>query len=222
MKIALISANLNNIDVRVKHDSQILPTSVHLSDYYYTEENFPLRSKSITPRMQAKIPKLFGWDLIPGFDIYIWLDASFKLTEHAVQWLLDQLQYADLAVFRHPSRNSILLEADHLIKRLTGKVMRSQYICDRYTNEWLEEQLNAYLSDSSFLDNRLFACGCFIYRPTNTVKELMHNWWWHITRYHINDQLSFPYVLSKSHVEFNTINSNIFKCPYLIYSRGDR
>jgi hypothetical protein len=222
MKILLVSANLGGIDKPVTHDPQMLPADAHFSEYLFSEENFPLRPLSMTPRMQAKIPKLFAWKLLPGSDIYIWLDASFKITENAVSWLLDQLQGADFAMFRHPSRKTIALEAEHLSKRLSGRVMKAEYIRSRYKDELLDTQISDYKNDTSFVDNQLFAAGCFIYRPTNSVQELMYNWWWHITRYHINDQLSFPYVLSKSQVALNTIHANIYDNPFLIYIRGDR
>lgn len=222
--VRLLQANLGGIDTRVYHLTQRLPADIDYREYYWDDQSFPLRNASFMPRMQAKIPKVLGFELVePPADIYIWLDASFQMTEDAVAWLLGELGEADFAIFKHPSRNSIALEADHLQKRLAGNVMRSSYIRERYANEWLSLQLKTYLDTPGFVDNRLFACGCFLYRPTPAVQDMMRAWWYHITRYHINDQLSFPFVLAQSQVAVHTINANIYKCPWhLRYCRGDR
>jgi hypothetical protein len=218
--IYLIQANLGGMERRVEHAQQELPPDVRLTQYYFTDENFLPRQAALTPRMQAKIPKLFGWQMVePRADVYIWLDASFQMQPGAVAWLYSELGSADLAIFKHPSRTSIALEADHLRKRLAGHVMRAQYIRERYADERLEEMLDEF---EDYVDDKLFACGCFIYRPSFGVQDLMKNWWHYISRYHINDQLSFPFVLSTSGVAVHTIDAHIYKCPHLLYCRGDR
>lgn len=223
--VRLLQANLGGIDTRVAHAPQhFLPDrDISYAEWYWDDQNFPLRSASFTPRMQAKIPKVLGWELLdPPSDIYIWLDASFQMQEGAVAWLLSELGGEDFAIFQHPRRSSLADEVAFLRKRLTKRYVGSGYIRERYANEWLDLQVETYLEDPDFVDNRLFACGCFLYRPTPAVQALMRDWWYHITRYHINDQLSLPYVLAKSQVAVHTIHANIYKCPHLTYCRGDR
>ena len=222
MKVIVVSANLGGVEQPVQHESQLLPADVRVTWQQYDDKNFPPRPLSMTSRMQAKLPKLFAWKLLPGYDVYIWLDASFRMREDAVGHLLEQFRESDLTIFAHPSRTSVATEAQFLAKRLTGRYMRSRYIKDRYAGEWADVQLADYGADVEFVDNRLFACGCFAYRPTPVIQALMTEWWWHISLYHINDQLSFPYVLSKSKVVISVISEDIYKCSFLTYMRGDR
>ena len=222
MRVAFVSANLGGMEQPVQHAPQRLPADVHVSWHQYDDVSFPPRPRSMTPRMQAKIPKVFAWKLLPGYDAYVWLDASFALKEDALNTLLAHLEMADMVMFAHPSRSSVAAEVQFLTKRLSGRYMRSGYIKDRYADEWADAQLAAYVADPAFIDNRLFACGCFAYRATPAVQALMNEWWWHISLYHVNDQLSFPYVLAKSRVAVSVINEDIYKCSFLTYMRGDR
>jgi hypothetical protein len=223
MRVALISANLGHIDPPAHHAPQRLPPGVDFSVHMFTSENFPPRPLAMSLRLQAKLPKLFGWRLVPDKDVYIWLDSSFEMREDAVAWLLSELGTADLALFRHHARTDVATEADHIRKRLPKNVMRTQYIKQRYAGEWLEPQQAAYRADPAFVDDKLFSAGCFAYRPVEAVRDLLQEWWWHISLYHINDQLSLPYVLSKlsKRMTVHTIRAHIYKTPQLRYLRPD-
>lgn len=216
-RLALLSANLGEIDRPVAHVPQTLPEGVTLTSYLFTDENFPPRICSMTPRMQAKICKLFGWQLVPGYDAYLWLDASLEMARpDTVAWLLEQAGDADLALFRHPHRDSIRAEAQYLRDRFAY----SKRLQSRYANERLDEQLEYYLADPSFTDTRLFAAGCLLYRDTPAVRELMWDWLAHQARYHVNDQLSLPYLVAIHAIRVTTIDADIFHCPYLFFTRG--
>jgi hypothetical protein len=47
----------------------------------------------------------------------------------------------------------------------------------------------------------------------------MKEWWYHISRYHIIDQLALPYVLKKSDCKYNIIDEKYGEIPYLTYTR---
>jgi hypothetical protein len=66
-----------------------------LTFHRFTDANFPPRPLAMTSRLQAGIPKMFGWQLRPGHDVYIWIDASRGLLrDDSVAWFLEQLEPA--------------------------------------------------------------------------------------------------------------------------------
>ena len=162
----------------------------------WTDKTFPPRFRSMIPRLQAKIPKMFGWEMASGHDLYLWLDGTFILWRFGtVRWFVEQLGQADFAIFAHPSRETIRDEARMLREALA---IWDPYICSRYEREFLDEQMGAIPTD--YPDDRLYAAGAFIYRDLPKTRAALTDWWVHTSRYHTDDQLSLPYVLWKHKV----------------------
>src|ERR1035437_9134074 len=104
MKVAIISANLGSFDKPVEHARQSVPCDF----FHFTDENFPPRFNSMTSRLQARIVKILGWQMVPGYDYYIWVDSSCALSRpDSVNWFLEQCRNVDMAVFKHPHRKTI-------------------------------------------------------------------------------------------------------------------
>lgn len=215
MNAVIITANLGNFDPPGEWAEQ---PGVPL--VCFTDENFPPRSKSMTPRLQARIPKMFGWEMAPGFDTYIWCDASFAMQRpDSVAWLLDRMGDADMALFLHPDRRTIRDEHGFIKAKLAAG---NRYLTDRYAGELLDEQLTAVTPDG-YIDDTLYASCSFAYRNVPWVRECLRAWWFHTSRYHTVDQLALPFVvrqfLSGRIVQ---IKENIYKTPYLTYIRNQR
>ena len=221
MKIAVITANMGNFDNPVENVKQ----SVNHDFYRFTNENFPPRHCSMTPRLQARIPKMFGWEMVPGYDYYLWVDASYSLQHtDSVKWFIEQCRDVDMAVLKHPMRKTIQEEADYLKKRLVeekaGK--KEPYVISRYENELIDEQLATIKRDEEFVDNYLFASTALIYRNTEKVQGMLKDWWFHTSRYHSVDQLSLPYVIWKHRLDLRIIPTerhHDFRIPYLTLVR---
>lgn len=210
-KVAIISANLGAFEKPVPHVKQSIDCDIFL----VTDKEFPLRDKAMTPRMQARIVKMFGWQMFPGYSHYLWVDSSCQLNHHdSVKFFLEQLDGSHMAFFRHPTRNTIQEEADYLKKRLA---MPDTYITSRYENELIDEQLEEINKYGSYKDDSLFASTAFIYTSTYDVQRMLKEWWYHTSRYHVIDQLSLPYVINnyKSYLKIKTIEENFMKCDYL-------
>lgn len=220
MKIALISANLGQIDRPTFHVKQSLP----YDSFVFTDENFPPREKAMTRRLQAKIPKFFGWQLKPGYDFYFWLDGSISLGHpDTLKFFSEQCQDQDIVVLRHGRRPDIRQEARYLRKGLKQK---STYILDRYLYEWTPEQIEEIYKDKEYKDDLMVQGGIFIYRDTMLVRQMFKEWWYLTTRYSIFDQIAFPYVLKKSEVKFKVLEidfnqSEHFKLNGHKYHRDD-
>jgi len=217
MRTAIITANTNNFEKDFKYVDQSIPVDFYL----FNDENFPPRYKAITPRLQSKIPKMFGWQLAPGYDYYIWVDGSFALSPDTAKWALDQCK-DDAAFLKHPYRNTIQEENDFIkerIQRAADRKSPNRYTYRRYFHELFDEQMTEIQSDKGFIDNLLIASGFFIYKNNEKVHNLMKEWWYFTSRYNLVDQLSLPYAIYKSGCKVTIINEDFMNTPYLKWSR---
>lgn len=213
-KIALISANLGGLDKPPAH----VPQSIAYDDFMFTDRNFPPRFNAIVPRLQAKIPKFFGWQMAPGYEYYMWIDGNFSLSStDSLKYFYDACQGYDIVVLKHPKRPNIRQEARYVRKGLNqkGKNPGSKYIIARYENELLKEQMDEIESDKDFKDDMLVIGGAFMYRDTPEIRNMLKEWWYHVSRYIIQDQIAFPYVLKKSGVKIHILEDVFSDSPYL-------
>jgi hypothetical protein len=205
-KIAVISASLGGFDQPIKHTNQTVR-----ADYFtFTDENFPRRFNAMTPRLQAKIPKMFGWQLKPGYDYYLWLDGNLRLAhQESIQYFLDALENHDIAVLKHPDRDTVHWEYRYNWRALHSNAP-SNYMKARYENEFLDEQM-AVLDPNDQLVNG----GVFMYRNTPAVWAMLKEWFYHVCRYQVNDQIPLPYVLKQSGLRANVLPDVFRDCMWL-------
>lgn len=213
MKVAILTAILGGqFDKPVDPVQQNLPEDVELTFHRFTDENFPPVT-GLTPRLQYRIPKLFGWDMFPGHDIYIWLDGAVTLLRgDCVKWYLEQLGDNDLVLFRHPWRGTIKDEAEHIEKKLQEN---NRYITPRYKNGLHKEQLAEIQKDPNYKDDVLYASTAFVYRDTPEVRAMLKDWWYYQSRYYTCDQLALPYVVKKHNLKVTMIKDSLFKIGHL-------
>lgn len=213
MKIAVISANLGGLDQSTEH----VPQSIAYDYFMFTDKNFPPRFNAMTPRLQAKIPKFFGWQLAPGYDYYLWIDGNMTLSNSdSLKYFYDNCQGYDVVVLKHPVRPDIRQEVRYTRKGIKQQAM---YMVKRYTNELLKEQYDAIRSDKDFVDDFLVNGGVLMYRNTPKVQRMLKEWWYHVSRYIVQDQISFPYVLKKSGVKINIRPDDIRHCLHVTIKR---
>ncbi len=208
MRIAVISATLGGFDEPQEHE----PQSVPYDYFFFNDDNFPPRPHTLKPRVWAKIPKMFGWQLAPGYDYYLWIDGNQKLAhEDSIKYFLDCCQGHDIVFTRHPKRPNIRQET-----RVMRKGVRQQpYYRQRYQGELEEEFYRLIANDKDYTDDILLSGGIFIYRNIPEVQNALKDWWYYITRYHVNDQLSLPYVLKKSGLKLNILEDDIRNCWFI-------
>lgn len=208
---AVVTSRLGEFDKPLDHQPQSLPV-----DYFTYNE--PLRDKSLTPRLQAKIPKMFAWDLYPGYEYYLWLDGNLRLAHtDSLIHLVDELGDNDLLVLQHPDRDTIWWEYRYNWRGLNNNAP-SNYLTKRYTNELLDEQMQV-IKESDHLDNLLVNGGVFLYRNTQEVQLMLKDWFYHVTRYLIMDQLAFPYVIKQSGIKYKVLPDVFRDCWWLENTR---
>lgn len=207
----VVSANLGGFDKPVHHAKQSMKCDFQL----YTDANFLPRMNSMTPRLQARIPKMMSWQMNPGYENYLWVDSSCRLShKDSVKWFLEQLGDEDIAVFKHPQRKTVQAEADYLKERLAKKC---PYITPRYENERIDDQL-AVIDPMA----QLFASTAFIYKNDTPARDALTIWWLQTSLYHSIDQLSLPSAIEHSGATYNVIEEDYTKCKYLEYVRNKK
>lgn len=217
LKVLVVSANLGNFDSvqdHVPQESTLFDIDYHL----FTDQNFPPRFLSMTPRLQARIPKMTAWQMIPGYDFYLWIDASCRLSDpKSVEWFLQQLIGVDIAVFKHPQRNTVGQEADYIKERIelefNGK--KEHYLLPRYENERLEDQMAVVNPEA-----KLYASTAFIYKNDTPARDLLSIWWMHTSLYHSIDQLSLPAAIERSGAKVNVIDEDYSNTLWIEYVRN--
>ncbi len=218
MRILIYTANLGHFDKVQKNEEQVLPEGIDQIDYWRcTDDDFPPRFNSMTPRLQARIVKMMAWSMKPDYDYYLWVDSSCRLLrEDSTKWFLKQLGDADIAVFKHNKRKTVYEEAQYLIDRLQAEKegRKQKYILPRYENERIDDQMAVVDPDA-----QLFASTAFIMRNTIQARDAMTIWWLNTSLYHSIDQLSLPHAIKSSGAKANVINEDYLKCKYLEYTR---
>ena len=79
----------------------------------------------------------------------------------------------------------------------------------------LDEQIRVIRKDKEYKDDLLLLSGMFMYRNIPKVQKALKEWWHHITRYHVVDQLAFPYVIKKFGLKLNKLPDKCGECWYL-------
>ena len=212
----MISANLGSYDPHVEWVPQRLAGGV-VDIHRFTDRTLPPRPKAMTPALRAGIVKMFGWQLVPGADVYVWIDASRGVARDDVAaWLLDQAGPCELLLFRHPHRRTVREEYEFVLEKLAR---RSPYLTRRYEHEWLKEQyLDAVAG--GYDDDCLYASTAFLYRPTRRVRRLLSDWFLAKARYCLHDQLALPPLVKASGCAVRVLTDDVYDCPYLPMTRG--
>ena len=218
-KIKIVSASFG---LENKLDCVDMPQQVgdlfYYKTYNYNDNNYPLRDKSLHPRLKGKIPKMLEW-MHDNADYYIWLDSPFEIiSDKFIQNTLNAIGDNDMCLCKHGSVRSSIEEELRYVK--LEMQSNNPYLIDRYSGEDMDRQVSIYLEDTSFTDNNLFEMGFFIYSKKlveNKNYNLMTDWFFHNSLYSIQDQLSIPYLLHKHNVKYTTFNYNVFNNPDLKY-----
>lgn len=215
MKIKLISCNYGD------HRKVILNNPIEIEKLgvdvvNYDESNTQSRDKSLHPRLKGKIPKMLEWENGEDYDYYIWVDSKFTLNEGAITKLMGYIDGYDLCLFPHPHRSTVTEELGFMKQLMKNG---DPYLHERYAGEDMELQLSRYFK-SGFLDDKLFACGCFVYSKRlveNKDFNVMKDWFYHNSLYSIQDQLSLPYLLQKHKINYNIYDFDLLSNHLLIH-----
>lgn len=217
-KIRLITASFGTDRKELEVKAPLVYKDYIIDQVFYNNSNTPSRVNSLHPRTKGKIPKMMEWYEYPEYDYYIWIDSKFTILDGFLENMLEfENDDAELFFFNHPERSSVKDELDFMLEMMKNG---SPYLLRRYEGENMIGQVNKYLSDQSFIDNKLFYCGLFMYKKQlvkNKDFNFMIEWFLHCALYSIQDQLSFPYLLHKHQVKYKLYPKPLLRSEFINY-----
>lgn len=161
--------------------------------------------KFVKPVMEAKIYKVLSHQYVFA-DYSIWMDGNIHLLIEpkrlVEEWLGDEY---GLAVWKHFGRDCIYDEQRELDVWYPELHDETFAQVEKYRNEGYPEH------------NGLAECNVIVRKHNDKVKRFNEMWWSEICRHSQRDQLSFPYVASKTDININYIHGDPRNHAYFIY-----
>lgn len=143
-----------------------------------------------------------------GFDsdIIIWLDGKIQpLSNDFVEQILQHMQGHEIAVLKHHERYCIYQEVDHIehcMKR------GNDYLLTRYKDKPIRKQVETYRYAGYPANAGLWDCSIIAVRNTDTMRDVLADWWKDVYERDGFDQTALPFYCWKRRVIINPI---IFK-----------
>lgn len=195
--VAIITASYGGSDAAWPQVEQDIPVDwIYVSDGFATLTRAQMASplwrtlwqdSTEDPRLAAKTAKMTPWDVIPGYDFYIWIDASMEVTSPSfAREALEDLGSAPVAVWRHPRRDCVYEEAAASVGA------ESQ---GKYNPVALAEQTEWYAECGLQPHSGLYACGTVAWNMAHPgTSSIGYSWLNENDVWSVQDQLSLPFV----------------------------
>ena len=155
-------------------------------------------------RRNSRAHKILAHEYLDDYDYSLWLDGSIWLRESPVKLVEQFLAEADIAMFRHPARNCLYVEAEGLINA-------------GYSKRELAEQTAKYRRHGHPPNSGLHECGVILRRHTDAIATFNAAWWAEYCRHSSRDQMSVNYVLRKLGVRVAELPGAVHENPGIVY-----
>ena len=143
---------------------------------------------------KSKFCKMMPHILFPEYDYSIWVDGNVQIVADLVP-LVDRMEdKTAMATFKNPLHNCIYTEKNFLI-------------CKNAANyEQLEAQINLYKEKGFPKQFGMREFSIIVRKHSDELcQKLMKQWWGHVNRYTMRDQISFPYILWENRMNIDYI-----------------
>jgi hypothetical protein len=131
-----------------------------------------------------------------GYDYTVWVDSNCQLKLSPTR-LVRGLGEADIMVHKHKFRNTIVEEAQAVIK-LKGVPRRV-----------VSKQLQIYRKDGFDNQVALPETGVLVRRTCEAIDKFNALWWQHVSNLCVRDQMSFGYCAWKTGINIRWFSSRI-------------
>ena len=162
-------------------------------------------------RRHARAVKILQTMLVPGYDFYIWHDATHEVIMDPAELVRRFLPTDEhhFAVYRHKSRGCIYDEAKAILEvRLDDP-------------DNVRRQVRDYRRAGMPRNAGLWETGVLIRRNSEVTRRLELAWWDQLARYSSRDQLSLPFVEWSLGVPISLITGgNVSKNDFVRRVRG--
>lgn len=156
------------------------------------------------PRRNSRAHKILAHQYLTDYDYSLWIDGSVRLLASARDLVEKYLVEADIAMFRHPARNCLYVEARGLADA-------------GYDREMLDAQVSRYRLDGYPAENGLNECAVILRRHSAATTEFNAAWWAEYCRYSCRDQMSVNYVLRKLDVRVAILPGAVHHNSGIVY-----
>lgn len=150
------------------------------------------------PRLSAKFRKCHP----PDADMSIWVDGSVEFNADYIDVVLKNLAVADVTMFPHPERTSIVAEAAVSERML------------KYHNLPVTAQAHHYINAWGWTDHELWASTTFGRRHTPTVLQMGAAWFAENEHWTYQDQISLPPVLARYGIRPEPLAYSLWRNPW--------
>ena len=146
------------------------------------------------PRKSARQYKLLPHRYLSEYDGWFWIDNSCSFLYDP----LDLYNYYlgddyDISLHRRCDRNCLYDEAS----TCAGRGLDD--------SEIIHKQVDKYKNNNYPSNNGLYETGILMRKNNKVIRKFNEMWWDELDNFSVRDQISFPYVLSKSDVKINAI-----------------
>lgn len=156
------------------------------------------------PRRNSRAPKLLAHQYVPDYDFSLWIDGSVRLLVPARDLVEKYLGEADIALFRHTTRECIYDEAEICAKlRLDDPAI-------------IEAQVAKYRLEGFPAKQGLNEGGVILRRHGPLMEHFNDAWWSEYCRHSCRDQLSFNYVFHKLGARLTHFPGTVLDNPGLV------
>jgi|CXWL01.1.fsa_nt_gi hypothetical protein len=195
MKIAVITANIGGFD-----KCNVMPEQdIAFDRYYIDDSNCPYPAYKVDNRMKAKIFKMLGHKIWPGYDVYVWIDGNIQVkAKDFISRMVITLEGADVVISNHPFRSTIYEEANFILTELN---QGHKYLEARYCGHSIKSEVESFGEGLT----GLYWCGCFARQNNEKVNKAFDDWFIDNTIWSNFDQNSFVYEVQKHKLKLNTI-----------------
>ena len=204
MKIALLTANIGNIDEirapvkqRKKYDF-----------FYFTENTLPFPLPNLDNRMKGKYFKTQAHKFL-DHDIFIWIDGSRQVKDGTfIDWVIESLtDDIDIMIALHSERKNVYEEIEYVQAMIKNG---SQYLLNRYANQPFDAEYNFYRKEGLPASWPLFQCSFFARWNSAQMNDIFDQWWDMILRYTNFDQTQFSYVMWKNEPSIKVVETEVY------------
>ncbi|MBM3667968.1 MAG: DUF616 domain-containing protein, partial [Actinobacteria bacterium] len=161
----------------------------------------PLPAPELPPARAARLPKLLPHRFLEDAEASVWIDANYSVRCDLDRLVSEALNEAEIAFFAHPQRDCVYEEAEACVR--LGKD----------DPELIAAQMARYRAAGYPAHNGLVAAGVVVRRNTLAVRAFCERWWSELEAGSHRDQLSAPYVVERTGVEYAVLGDDPWTSP---------
>lgn len=190
-KVCIFTINIDGYD-NLKEPTRRVPGADYFLITDNSYESIPgfktiIVDKGSNPIKTQRAIKIYPYDLLPGYDIYIYYDASFRIVDNLGD-LISRFK-GGLGVLRHPTRDCVFQEGERIIELGKAEMMS------------VREQLNYYAMEGMPHNYGLQATGILIRDASEQTKVLCKAWDEQVKEFTHRDQLGLPFAIFKTGIQ---------------------